>query len=893
MKHISDTNLQPSSNYELISADSSLLTGNSTASNVDKNVSSIHEFRDNENASQRVLCLNFGKTKAFICFRLKTLYKYFKGSMPLEQAFVLKHGILLEFIDNCLRGISQIFFVNNPVSGVIILVAIGIDTWYNAVFAIVGVAASTLMASIVCADVNAIRSGIFGYNGSLTALAIAYFSFGDKNDPKLQMLLPAVIMGALSTMILIGVIIFTKRLLGTPPFTFPFQAASWLWLLAAQSTYQYFPLRFPNPTLAVLAEDMSAAVVPHNYAVERVIHGIFAGISQVCFVNNAVSGGIMLLGLAVSSPILAFMALFGSCFGAFFNMAMGSPSYPLFDGLYGYNPPLTAIAIGCMFFVPTLKNFLYTNAALMMTMVLNAAVSAALTPIGMPPFTFPFTLTSWIFVMVGANNNIPGVITVSLPMVTNPENHRYRFVVIKDLSLRLVQTFGNFKIMTLHNEKDLDRIEAQMLPVLLCQYAACGDLFNLQSILCRCPEASNYVNATAYCGRTLLMVAAANKHLCVVNFLLEEGADVNVVDQMQRTALDEAISSGDPNIVNLIASNGGALGSFSHERMMCAVSRNDEFFLALMLKAKMSPLCMDSILRTPLHLAAALPNALAVITTLLIHGADADLKDAHGQSALDIATIANHHDYVTLFANNKEMNNSEKLASCSALDSSQTSLPISHIQASDKTISLSLMICLTAAFNHTTDLAQLLTNESQHVTDMGISGKKRNYVDVNSIRDYDRRGPLCVAATSGNIDACRLLLSMGADANGTDRWDTTPLWNAVLYGNLETVKLLITFGAVMPGNSELVFELMHKLVLENKTSSWQRLFAVPNFDLNIVNYDCMTAMHLAAKCEAHESVIALRIAGARTDVKDRWGQTPSCYSSKKSIQLALSRKLEC
>ena len=139
----------------------------------------------------------------------------------------------------------------------------------------------------------------------------------------------------------------------------------------------------------------------------------------------------------------------------------------LVDGLYGYNPSLTAVAIGGMFFMPSIRSFLYSMLACVFTTVLSAATAAGLGPVGMPALTFPFTLASWIFVYVGLSNPIPGLMTVSLPMVTYPENHRDRFKACTLVSHHLEKMLGKLPVLIMQNESDLVRIESRILPVIL------------------------------------------------------------------------------------------------------------------------------------------------------------------------------------------------------------------------------------------------------------------------------------------------------------------------------------------------------------------------------------------------------------------------------------------
>jgi len=900
--------------------------------------------------------------------KMGDLYKLVKGTMPASLLYVQQMGGFVQFVDACLRGSSQVFFVNNPLCGFVILVAIAYDSWYSLIFGVTGLVASTIMAHIVSVDVGAIQAGLYGYNGLLTGLAIALFSFGDKANPRIQMLLPAALMGGMSTIIMIAVANFTVRLFNIAPFTFPFQVASWIWMLAAQSTFQYFPLQFPMPTIALLVEDMSSALSVHNYAADKVLVGILTGVGQVYFVGNAISGAIMLLGVAISSPITAFLAVFGSSVGVIFSMAMGTPLKPLVDGLYGYNPSLTAVAVGGMFFVPSLGNLLYAALACVLTTVLSAAVAAGLAPVGMPVLTFPFTLVSWIFIIVGTSNPIVGVIPVSLAMVTYPENHRDRYNASKLISLSLVKMLGKLPFLMVRNEQDLVRIETRILPVLLCHYSSRGDLISFKRILNSASDKLKRINVPDHVGRTPLIVAAANGHLHMVKYLLSKSVDVSVKDQYDHTALDEAIHSRNAYVIDLISSRGGRLGADAQRHMMVAVEGNDIEMVALLLRAKLNPSGADMRQRTPLHLAVSLTGRLSIIQLLLVHGADLDARDGRGDSVLDYAIRARQQDvigYITAYKNcdndhkkmtflrqviEEEPYTRSRSASLEGLDTRsrsatlegrsaerrQSAIPVmspipvvsasatsSNSTDSDVAVILPQLLCVAASQNETREMAFLLgvrppdsigeENESISLTDTDINiartdllqislkgirtveqngpgEQHQQMLHVNSI-DYDGRSPLLIAATNGSLEACKFLLDLGAEVNCVDRWGTTPLWCAVVFGSLDVVMLLTSYGAILPENKNLRLELLQKLVKTNKLSSWKKLFIVPDFDLDIGDYDGVTAMHLAAKYEAFDSIKALRDAGANPVCEDNWGETPKLYSMKAAVHIALQRKV--
>jgi urea transporter len=70
------------------------------------------------------------------------------------------------------EGIAEIFFQDNWVSGVIILLGIAINTRIGALMALMGSTLAVASAVTYGAHDAAIRDGLFGYNAALTALAL-------------------------------------------------------------------------------------------------------------------------------------------------------------------------------------------------------------------------------------------------------------------------------------------------------------------------------------------------------------------------------------------------------------------------------------------------------------------------------------------------------------------------------------------------------------------------------------------------------------------------------------------------------------------------------------------------------------------------------------------------
>jgi len=121
------------------------------------------------------------------------------GTMPKALELIKQQSFVVQFVDALLRGSSQVFLINNPVCGLFMWIAIASDSWYSFCYALTGIVSSTATAHLLGIDRSSIRSGLFGYNGILVGMALCLFSFGTKQHPSSQFLIPTMLMSAFST----------------------------------------------------------------------------------------------------------------------------------------------------------------------------------------------------------------------------------------------------------------------------------------------------------------------------------------------------------------------------------------------------------------------------------------------------------------------------------------------------------------------------------------------------------------------------------------------------------------------------------------------------------------------------------------------------------------------
>ena len=79
------------------------------------------------------------------------------------------------FAEIFFRGISQIFLLNNVITGILFLAGAFYNSWPIGIGAVIGVLAGTFTALLLKYKRDDINQGLYGYNGALVGLATVYF----------------------------------------------------------------------------------------------------------------------------------------------------------------------------------------------------------------------------------------------------------------------------------------------------------------------------------------------------------------------------------------------------------------------------------------------------------------------------------------------------------------------------------------------------------------------------------------------------------------------------------------------------------------------------------------------------------------------------------------------
>lgn len=297
-----------------------------------------------------------------------------------------------EFVKILLRGTGQVMFQNSAWTGLLFIIGIfwgayqeglGIVAWG----ALVGVAVSTITGYLIGLPDKDGAQGLWGFNGVLVGCAFPTFM-----GNTIWMWLALILCAALTTWVRTG---FNNVMAPwkVNSFTFPFVFCTWMFLLAARAMHGMPTTHMGDPALPAAFSSFE------NIGFGHLIVYWLKGVGQVFLINSWVTGLLFLIGLFLCSRWAALWAAIGSAVALFVALVFKADGSDIANGLYGFSPVLTAIALATVFYKPGGRSALWAILGILVTVFIQAGMNVMMEPVGIATLTGPFCVTTWLFLL--------------------------------------------------------------------------------------------------------------------------------------------------------------------------------------------------------------------------------------------------------------------------------------------------------------------------------------------------------------------------------------------------------------------------------------------------------------------------------------------------------------
>lgn len=297
-------------------------------------------------------------------------------------------------------------------------------------------------------------------------------------------------------------------------------------------------------------------------------------------------------------------------------------------------------------------------------------------------------------------------------------------------------------------------------------------------------------------------------------------------------------------------------------------------------------------------IASALRGDTDSVRSLLDKGANVNIKDVHGNTALNWASAKGHIDIVkVLLAKGAEIDAKDAVIGFTPLISAtkygHTEIvkvlldKEADVNAKDKNGDTTLMYAAKSGYTEIIELllfrgADVNTKNKDGETALLYAARGGNVKIVEVLLSKDAEAnaknnnsvtPLMYVAENGHTEIAQVLLANGAEVNAKNNNGRTALFFAAQNGYVKIVEVLLTNGAdVNVKANEGVTVLM--CTSENGHAEIVQALLVKGADVNAKGVGCgMTALMCAAKNGHTKIVEALLSKGANLNARDKCGQT--------------------
>jgi urea transporter len=324
---------------------------------------------------------------------MRTASEYESSEMPFGAETPdgpFEYISILDFAKQAVSSIGGVVFQRNLGSGLLIVLALFLNSWAAGLGCLFGSAVSTLTGLALKPDRRVQDSGILGLNGALAGAALVTFTKDNPAAfglPGLLQWLWIALAAATCTVMVSGFdsLLRPRRL---PVLSLPFCAATWVFLASLQ---QFTGVATPALSLA-------PTTAPAGSVLLTILDGTVNSFAQIFFQQGLLPGLLIIFAIALNSRLSALLAAGGCFLATVCGLVFGASNAMVRSGVYGSNAALTALFLGGLFIFLGAGGWGYALAGALLSAVTSAAAVTVFQPLGIPVLFLPFVTVSWVMI---------------------------------------------------------------------------------------------------------------------------------------------------------------------------------------------------------------------------------------------------------------------------------------------------------------------------------------------------------------------------------------------------------------------------------------------------------------------------------------------------------------
>ncbi|MDR2536753.1 MAG: ankyrin repeat domain-containing protein [Treponema sp.] len=434
-------------------------------------------------------------------------------------------------------------------------------------------------------------------------------------------------------------------------------------------------------------------------------------------------------------------------------------------------------------------------------------------------------------------------------------------------------------------------------------------------------------------GITPLHAASREGHVGFMEFLIEQGADVNIKNASGSTPLHEAVRSGKVDAIKvLLASKVDINAQDARGNSVLHLAIRDvppdthrEIVNLLLAQPGINPSLWDEYGDSPLHATITLNKDPEIIKALLKKGSDVNVRNIEGKTPLYMAIEQNRQQYVTVLlegnsnlfaADNSGVTPYEKalkeradllpylITPATVLQSDGDGNTILHmsvrngsldtvqmaldkgarIDARNKLGDTALHI---AVRQNNESIGQSLITRGASIFALNAASESVLYLAFHAAGGVEEwiLTPETIVARDGlgntvlhyaaqwKMNNIPKIVQQGADVEAANATGETPIFAAVKADSPATITTLISVGARVDARDKMGNSALHAAVRYNKKNSAVSLIAA-GIDINAHALNGKTPLHDAVRLGISEVETVLTSKHADLEARDTEGNTP-------------------